>query len=246
MWSWVSLAATLLLVRSLIRILAPPRGRRSAAAPDYALVAHLVGGPKRVALAGAAGALAAGVLPFSRFAGRAAPPTKLSDVESAVAHAFRAGQWPAIPEPSEVRASAAAVAARADKLGLTGHLRPLPAHTLAILGVAAAAVPLGDVSWWALGGLIPLYLLLIRPTRRSLAGERLVRGIRTTRPDLNPLRQADWRTLTPADAGMTVALHGPAALRAMDAVFARRLLDPPARPRTHAGGPDGGCGDGGE
>ncbi|MEV0719785.1 hypothetical protein [Asanoa sp. NPDC050611] len=60
-----------------------------------------------------------------------------------------------------------------------------------------------------------------------------------------------------ADAGLAVALFGLTAVRAIDAMFARRLLGRPERPphryvgaggTGEAGGcgDDGGCGDGGE
>ncbi|GAA1882244.1 TIGR04222 domain-containing membrane protein [Asanoa iriomotensis] len=239
---FLSLAVTLVVVRLLIRWLAPAPGRRSAAKPDYTLVAHLAGGRGRVALAALTAARVTGaidMLPHGavfRFPGG----SRLSDVERSVVDAVRRGRdWPRVRDGVDVREATDEVAARAVAQGLSGALRPLPAHTLAFVGAAAAAVPLAALPWWALAALVPIYLVLIRPTRRSLAGERLVRQVRTARPDLHPRPRASWREVTSSDAALAVALFGPTALRAIDPLFARRLLSPPHTLRhTYAG--DGG------
>ncbi|GIF78104.1 TIGR04222 domain-containing membrane protein [Asanoa siamensis] len=261
MLAFASLAVTLAAVRLLIRWLAPAPGRRSVAPPDYPLIAHLTGGPRRVGLAALAAARVAGAvdaLPGGTLF-RYPPRHPLSDVESTVAGAFGNGRrWPHALDLDEPRAVFRAIAERAAEQGLTGALRPLPTHTLAFVGSTAAAVPLGAISWWALGALVPVYLLLVRPTRRSLQGERLVRATRTARPDLHPWQPAHWRRGTQEHAGLAVALHGVAALRQIDKLFAKRLFGAPdAPPNRFAGAPadasgctsgcgDDGCGDGGE
>lgn len=149
------------------------------------------------------------------------------------------------------------VAERADDLGLTGALRPARAHGIAMVAVAQAVVglSLGAAPWWTFPALVPAYLLLVRPTRRNLAGEVAVRAARAARPDLHPWRQASRRGLTPASAGLAVAVYGTTALCAIDKDFAWQLLDPMPRhlrpraaPGDGADGADGGCddGDGGE
>jgi len=252
---YASLVLALVAARLLIRWLAPRPPVRSADPPDYPVIAHLAGGRRRVTLAAVAAARVAGaidVLPLGT-AFRFRPGPEVSDLEAAVAKAFGRGQrWPSVRDSIEARTAAQRVAEDADDLGLTGALRPAPAHGIAALAVAAAAtgLVLGAAPWWAFTGLVPAYLLLVRPTRRNFGGEVTVRAIRDARPDLHPFRQASWQGVTPAAAGLAVALYGTTALRAIDETFARRLLDPVPRhlrpsPAVAAGGADGGCGDGG-
>ncbi|GIF62713.1 hypothetical protein Ais01nite_07480 [Asanoa ishikariensis] len=252
------LALALLAARLLIRWLAPRHPVRSATPPDYPVIAHLVGGRRRVALAAIGAARVAGaidVLPTGT-GFRFDPGPAVSDVERTMARVFGRGwRWPPIRDSIEARMAAQKVAEHADDLGLTGTLRAVPAHGLATLAVAAVAAGLASAAapWWAFVALVPAYALLVRPTRRDFAGEVVVRSVRTARPDLHPWRQASWTGVTPASAGLAVALYGATALRAIDKEFARRLLDPVPRhqrpwPVAAGGGSgdaDGGCGDDG-
>ena len=139
----------------------------------------------------------------------------------------------------------------ADDLGLTGALRPVPAHGLA-MGSPRGGGPdsPGGAPWWAFTGLVPAYLLLVRPTRRNVARRGHGPG--------HPLCPAGPPSLPPGDlAGCHPGVGRPGGRPVRhDRVagdrreFARRLLDPvprhlrPAR-RLGGGGADGGCGDGG-